>query len=102
MGDYLIWTKVKVTFKRKFHHDQYSGSFKWPLRSLTTHSLEMLLIKNVSYHLQSETLYIWLPTATSWLCEVEQLISFLSPLPALSALNISLPCYKEKAGGGGM
>ena len=27
MGDYLIWAKVKVTFKRKFHHDQYSGSF---------------------------------------------------------------------------
>lgn len=41
---------------------------------------------------ESETLCIWLGTATSWLCEVEQLINFLNLLPAL---NISLTCWKE-------
>lgn len=44
---------------------------------------------------ESETLCIWLGTATSWLCEVEKLINFLNLLPALPALNISLTCWKE-------
>lgn len=62
----------------------------------------MLLIKTMYLICELETLYFWLDNDTSWLCENEQLITFLNLLPALLALNISLVCCKEKAGGGGV